>query len=336
MALELLDEVVAAGCRLKPACEVLGVSARTIQRWRRDGLTDGRKGSRATPANRLTETERAAVLEVVNSKVYRDLSPKQVVPVLADQGQYIASESTIYRILREEEQNSHRENTQPRQPRERQEHEATGPNQVWTWDITYLPTEVRGLFLYLYMIVDIYSRKIVAWQVHDVESADHAGGLIKEGCFAEGVERNQLVLHSDNGSPMKGATMLATLQALGIMPSFSRPSVSNDNAFSESLFRTLKYRPAYPEQPFKDLSEARAWVEKFALWYNHEHRHSGIRYVTPAERHDGRDVEILARRDRVYQAARQRNPERWSGSTRDWSPISLVKLNKAKPQNKAA
>ena len=178
--------------------------------------------------------------------------------------------------------------------------------------------------------MDIYSRKITAWQVHDQENADYASALLAEGCYVEGVARDQLVLHSDNGSPMKGATMLSTLQALGVMPSFSRPSVSDDNAYSEALFRTLKYRPIYPEKPFSSLTEAREWVEQFVDWYNHEHRHSGIRYVTPIERHEGRDTEILSRRHNVYLNAKQRHPERWARNTRNWTPIEKVSLNPTK------
>lgn len=172
---------------------------------------------------------------------------------------------------------------------------ATGPNQVYTWDITYLPTQVKGVFLYLYLVMDIYSRKIVGWQVHEEERSALAADLMTDICEREGIRRDQVTLHSDNGSPMKGATMLATLQQLVIMPSFSRPSVSNDNPYSESLFRTLKYRPNYPGKPFADVRSARSWVEGFIGWYNHEHRHSAIKFVTPAQRHCGEDSSILAK-----------------------------------------
>lgn len=326
-ALDLLDEAVACGCRREPACEMLGISLRTVQRWRSEDLTDRRKGSRSRPANQLSDSEREQVLKIVTSTEFSDMSPNQIVPALADRGEYIASESTFYRILRAKQLNCHRESSQPKRSQGPRTHEAEGPNQVWTWDITFLSGPVRGVFFYLYLIVDIFSRKITAWQVHDQQGADYASALVTEGCYTEGIGREQLVLHSDNGSPMKGATMLATLQALGVMPSFSRPCVSDDNAFSEALFRTLKYRPAYPEKPFTDLVEARAWVEQFVHWYNYEHRHSGIRYVTPVARHEGRDAKILARRNDVYQAAKQRHPERWTGETRNCTPIGKVLLN---------
>jgi putative transposase len=195
---------------------------------------------------------------------------------------------------------------------------------------TYLASAIRGLFYRLYLIEDLFSRKIVAWEVHAEENADHASHLIERACLAEGIHRPGLVLHSDNGSPMKGATMLGTLQRLGIIPSFSRPSVSDDNPYVESLFRTLKYTPAYPNQPFASIEAARAWVARFVHWYNEEHRHSAIRYVTPGQRHRGEDIAILANRQRVYEDARRANPNRWSQQTRNWAPIEEVWLNPMK------
>jgi putative transposase len=203
----------------------------------------------------------------------------------------------------------------------------------------YLAAAVRGAFYRLYMIEDIYSRKIVGWEVHEEESAEHAATLIRKACLSEGVRyESSLVLHSDNGGPMKGATMLSTLQRLGVVPSFSRPSVSDDNPYSESLFRTLKYTPAYPSKPFASLEEARAWVHRFVQWYNETHRHSAIRYVTPGQRHRGADVDILEKRKRLYEAAKAERPERWSGATRNWQPIEEVWLNPPKEhmEDKAA
>jgi transposase InsO family protein len=326
--LELITEAVAAGARKTRACELLGIPARTVERWQRGGLEDGRpRAVRPRPANALSAEERRRVLELLCSPEYRDLSPRQIVPRLADAGVYLASEATLYRLLREAKLLRHREKSRPGTPRGPRRHEATGPNRVWTWDISYLPTTVRGLYYHLYLVVDLYSRKVVGWQVHDHESSEAASALITEACKVEGVCRDQLVLHSDNGAPMKGATLLVTLQQLGVMPSFSRPSVSNDNPFSEALFRTVKYRPWYPERPFASLAEARAWVEGFVAWYNHEHHHSAIRFVTPAQRHSGEDRALLARRHAVYQSARARNPARWSRHTRDWTPIGSVWLN---------
>ena len=328
----LIDEVVQQGCRKVKACETLGLSVRTVQRWQRAGSVDRRKGSRAMPANRLSETERARVLAVLNAPEYGDKSPNQVVPMLADGGEYIASESTMYRILREEKLLHHRQASAPARRHEPIPRVASGPNQVWSWDITWLASPVRGMFFYLYLIVDIYSRKIVAWQVHERECAEYAAALATEACYVEAVAAQEVVLHADNGSPMKGTTMLATLERLGVIPSFSRPAVSDDNPFSESLFRTLKYRPAYPERAFENITHARAWVERFVHWYNHEHHHSAIRFVTPHERHSGRQREILQRRHALYQQARRRHPERWSGETRNWTPTGTINLTSYRPK----
>lgn len=277
--------------------------------------------------------EREVILETVNSAPYQDLPPCKIVPMLADEGQYIGSESTIYRILRAENQLAHRQLTRPSKHHKPEAYMASGPNQVWSWDITYLPTQIRGLYFYLYMIVDVYSRKIVGWNVHGEESSDHAAKLIKQACIDENVAEGELVLHSDNGGPMKGATMLAMLQVLGVIPSFSRPSVSDDNPYSEALFKTVKYHPTFPMlNKFATILYARIWCEKFVRWYNKQHLHSALKFVTPEQRHNGTDLAIRLKRHDVYTAAKTRNPKRWSSKTRDWSLIDLVTLN---PNKKA-
>jgi transposase InsO family protein len=206
-------------------------------------------------------------------------------------------------------------------------HRALGPNQVWSWDITWLPTTVRGVYLHLYMVMDVWSRRIVGWRVTDADSAEIAAELVTQACREGNVDSRGLVLHSDNGKPMRASTMIATLQCLGVIPSFSRPHVSDDNPYSEALFRTLKYTPAYPCVPFINVAAGERWVRRFVDWYNGEHRHSAIRYVTPNERHYGRERDILARRHQLYLRAREMNPERWKGGTRNWNPIDLVMLN---------
>ena len=328
MILELIDGAVAAGSGMRPACEVLGLSARSVQRWReQQGGEDRRLGPRIDPPNKLSEAERQEVLNTANSPEYRELSPKQIVPSLADHGIYLASESTFYRILREEEQMVHREPSRPATHSKPREHVATGPCQVWSWDITYLRTAVRGQFYYLYMVEDVWSRKIVGWAVHREESMDLASELAERICEQMGIDATGVVLHSDNGGPMKGSTMLATLQRLGIIPSFSRPKVSDDNPYSEALFRTMKYRPEYPRKPFESIEQARAWVSGFVQWYNTEHLHSAIRFVTPDDRHYGKEKEILEKRRRVYEAARRRHPNRWTGRLRNWESVEVVYLN---------
>jgi putative transposase len=186
---------------------------------------------------------------------------------------------------------------------------------------------VRGAFYYLYLIVDIYSRKIVGWWVATEESMDIAADFIERATREERVPSDALVLHADNGGPMKGSTMLATLHRLGVLASFSRPRVSDDNPYAEALFRTLKYRPGYPRKPFESIDAARAWVAGFVAWYNTEHLHSAICYVTPDERHHRLVFNILAHRHRVYRAAFARTPRRWTQQTRNWTPIGAVALN---------
>jgi transposase InsO family protein len=334
-ALALIEQSRQAGARLEKVCGVLGIHPRTHHRWRQpETATDRRPTARRPkPANSLTEAERLEILAICNQAEHRSLPPSQIVPRLADQNRYVASESSFYRVLRAAGQSVHRGRTKPsRKKTLPKTHIATVPNQVWSWDITYLNSTIAGRFFRLYLILDIFSRKVVGWEVHENESADNASLLISKACLAEAVSLEQLVLHSDNGSPMKGSTMLTKLQQLGIIPSFSRPSVSNDNAYSESLFRHLKYTPAYPARPFETIDAARLWVHRFVTWYNHVHKHSGLKFVTPDQRHRGQDTEILARRQAVYEAAKARRPERWSGSTRNWEPVLEVTLNPQKKQ----
>ena len=326
----LLNESVTAGARQAKACEILGLSERTIQRWQTGETVrcDQRLIRSYQPPHKLTDIERAEVLAIANSVEFGHLPPSQIVPRLADQGCYVASESTFYRILRDEKQLTHRHSERPPQTRTKPRAIcATAPNQLYSWDITYLPSVIRGQFFYLYLFVDIFSRKIVGWQAYEEESSALAGELLRDLCHREGIQSNQLILHSDNGSPMKGSTMLATMQQLGVMPSFSRPSVSNDNPYSESLFKTLKYRPQYPLKPFADVTDARQWITGLVEWYNHEHRHSAINFVTPAQRHEDLDEKLLNNRKAVYEAAYAKNPQRWSGNTRNWQRVEAVHLN---------
>ncbi len=308
MILALVDRGVAANATQQEVCAVIGVHHRSVQRWAlRPGLDDRRAGPHTVPRNKLSNSETRELLQVLNSPELRNLSPRLVVPLLADQGIYLASESTMYRVLKAAGQLKHRSLSKPPTRRHRpQEHTATGKNQVWSWDITYLKSSIRGMFHYLYVVLDVWSRKIVGWAIHDVESSEHAASLIVAACAAEGIDGPGLVLHSDNGAPMKGSTLLATLTELGVASSFSRPSVSNDNAFSEAVFKTTKYCPMYPSDGvFASLEAARAWMVEFEHWYNFEHLHSGIRYVTPIQRHEGLDTAILKKRRAVYAAARR-------------------------------
>jgi len=328
MILALVDEAHRSGARLRPICRELGLDPRTLERWRAQKVGDDRRhGPKRTPMNQLTVAERAAVLEAATCAEHRDLSPKQIVPKLADEGRYIASESTFYRVLRAEGQQRHRGRAKAPTPRPVAEHRAKGPCEVWSWDITYLRAPVAGMFYYLYLFVDVWSRKIVGYEVHEQECTEHASRLLERSIRAAGIDGKGLVVHQDNGGPMKGATFKATMERLGITPSFSRPRVSDDNPFSEALFRTLKYRPEYPRGPFASLEHARAWVDDFVAWYNEEHLHSAIGFVTPSDRHAGRDGAILEARRAVYARALRRHPERWSRDARRWEAPGEVRLN---------
>lgn len=326
----LVAEAVWGGARLARACALLGFSARTLQRWQlaAEDHPDARTLRHEAPAHKLSALERAMLLAVANSAEFGHLPPSQIVPRLADQQRYIASESSFYRVLRAHNQLAHRRTERVAQKRSKPRAVcASEPDQLFSWDITYLPTTVHGIYLYLYLFLDVFSRKIVAWQIYAEENGENASEVMKDLCWREKITPGQLILHSDNGGSMKGATMLATLQALGVMASLSRPAVSNDNPYSESLFKTLKYRPAYPLAAFADIAAARAWATTLIEWYNHEHRHSAIRFVTPAQRHAGLDQLILERRSALYATARAKNPLRWKRSTRNWRRIDIVYLN---------
>lgn len=336
--MDLIDAAVRSGARLEKACELVGLSVRTHQRWSaRSGGEDLRAGPKTEPANKLNAEERRELLAVANSAEFRDSPPSQIVPILAERGEYVCSESTMYRVLKEEKQLKHRGRAKEPQERIPVVRVATRPNQIWSWDITYLPGPARGTFLFLYMVIDIWSRKIVGWTLHEQESMELASALISRTANAEGIDVNALTLHSDNGGPMKGSTMLATLESLGIAASFTRPRVSDDNPFSEALFRTLKYRPWYPRFRFDSIEVARQWVAQFVRWYNWDHRHSGIKFVRPVDRHEGRDIEILETRKATYEEAKRRRPERWgSRSTRNWDRPQRVSVRaRAEPKEKS-
>lgn len=341
--LTLIDQAFQAGARHHKACALIGLTTRTVQRWLEASKAVLPIGDRRTselrchndPPNKLSEAERQTAMAVLNSEPYKDLPPSQIVPRLADLGTYVASESTLYRLLREAGQMTHRRaECAPRKRSKPRALVATKPDQIYCWDITYLPAQVRGQFFYLYLFIDLFSRKVVGWQVFDSESAAQAAALLEDICLRQGISRNQITLHSDNGSPMKGETMLATMQRLGVAHSRSRPAVSNDNPYSESLFKTLKYRPQFPLEPMADLLQARRWVTELVHWYNDEHRHSAIRFVTPAQRHARADKEMLQERAKVYELARQQNPFRWSAQTRNWQFIDAVHLNPDRATNK--
>jgi transposase InsO family protein len=339
-ALGILDEGIANGARSSELALLLGVGLTTLQRWRRQFAGDGdgidrRKGSHRQVAHRLSEEERQRILFTCNEPEFAALPPGQIVPVLADRGLYIGSERSFYRVLYAHGQAYRRGRARPPQePRPVPRLRASGPNQVWSWDITYLPTTVRGVWLYLYLVIDVWSRKVVAWDVADREDPGIAAELVSRACLRERISKGRkqlLILHADNGNAIRAATLESWLEELGVLRSFSRPRVSNDNPYSESLFRTVKFRPDYPRRPFASKDEACKWVVSFVNWYNYRHRHSGIKFVTPQQRHSGQAVEIRGHRAVVYEQARQRHPRRWSRSIRCWRQPEVVCINPPPP-----
>lgn len=261
-----VEQACKAGARLEEACAVAGLSSRTLQRWQAgSGLSSGDRRPTATrplPSHALTAEERADVLAAANEARFADMPPARIVPMLADEGVYLASESTFSRVLRAHGQSEHRGRAKaPRKQRPPTTHVATAPGQVWCWDMTYLPADVTGRWFYLYLIMDLYSRKIVGWEVHAEDDAGHASQLVRRAALAEGIAMHteKPVLHGDNGATLKATTVLAMLHWLGIKASYSRPRGSDDNAYAEALFRTAKYRPEFPSAGFADLDTARAW-----------------------------------------------------------------------------
>ncbi len=329
-----IDTAHAAGARLLLACAVAGIDRRTLRRWKSSsGLVEGDRRPRSvhpTPRHALTEAERTHLLCVANEPRFADVPPARIVPMLADEGVYLASESSFSRVLREHGQTTHRGRAKaPQSVRPPTTHIASAPRNVWCWEMTYLPSHVQEHWFHLYLILDLYSRKIVGWDVHDTDHSDHAAQLVRRTALAEDITTliNKPVLHGDNGSTFKATTVLAMLNWLGVKPSYSRLRVSDDNAFAESVFRTAKYRPEFPVKGFTNLDGARVWAASFVQWYNHMHRHSGIRYVTPVQRHAGEDHAILGARHALYTKARDDHPARWSGHTRNCSPIGAVTIN---------
>lgn len=325
-----LKEGIEKGARKTKVCDFLQIPIRTVQRWENNPTGDKRPQAKHISSIALNKTEKDEIVAICNKNEYKDKNPNEIVPILAQNGKYIASESTFYRVLRERGLLKHRSNSKPGKPRNAPEElKATGPNQVWSWDITYLKTNINGVFFYLYLFLDVWSRKITGWTVEYEEDGDIASRKISEICKKNKIKKEKLHLHSDNGSPMKCGTMLATLEHLGVVPSFSRARVSNDNAYSESFFKTMKYVPEYPKQ-FNSIEDARKWIEKFVYWYNNEHHHSGINYVTPEERHSGKDKILLKKRKETYRQAKEANPKRWSGKMKNLDYQKEVILNKKK------
>ena len=332
----IINEAIAAGCGVANACHEAGIDRRTFRRWTvgtvSEIVADGRPlAVRPTPGSKFTNEERARVLDACHEPRFADAPPSQIVPTLADEGIYIGSESTYYRVLHDANEQHARGRARKPSNKLPNTHRATGANQLWCWDVTFLASPTRGIFYYLYMIMDIWSRKIVGYEVYESETGELASELFDRTVLAEGCRGKGLVIHADNGAPQRSSTLRVKLDELGLRTSYSRPRVSNDNAHAESLFRTAKYRHDFPVDGFKSIEDARVWVLGFVRWYNNDHRHSSIKFVTPSQRHDGRDINILAARKAVYKQAKNQNPDRWSAQIRNWDRPGEVWLNPEKP-----
>ena len=325
MAVTLIKEAQNNGARLWKACEVLEISASTFRRWSAGHLKDCRKGALKQNPRKLAPEEEQSIIDICCSDEYKDDNPYKIHASLLDKGTYIASTSSFYRVLRKNGLISHRGNTRPGQSHSKPpEKIATGPNQVWCWDITWMNSDVRGMFYYAYVIIDIWDRSIVKWAIHDRED-----DALSEELFQHALRDNKypdVWIHSDNGNPMKGVTLLGLFYSLGICNSYSRPRVSNDNPFIESWFKTLKYNVSYPGK-FSSTENAREWFAGFVDSYNASHSHSGMHFITPQQVRSGKYESIVANRNKVMIEAKSKNPQRWSSNVKQLPEKHVVTLN---------
>lgn len=312
------------------ACKSLNFAKASFYRYLKPKITVSNR-RRPTSTRRLTDVERAKVLEVLHCERFMDKAPAQIYATLLDEGIYLCSISTMYRILRDNNEVHERRRQTSRSNYKKPELLAIGPNQVWSWDITKLRSSVKWHYYYLYVILDIFSRYVVGWLVAERESGDLAKGLIDECCHRQGIQQNQLIIHSDRGSAMKSNVVSELLAFLKVGKSFSRPSVSNDNPFSESQFKTLKYCPAFPER-FGSLEDARLFCQQFFAWYNNEHCHSSLGLLTPGAIHSGQAERIIADRTNILKIAYNQHPERFvKGIPEPLMPPKEVWINPPQP-----
>jgi putative transposase len=291
------------------ACQALAVPRAAFYRWR-NSSPPAPRGSRRQPVRALSEDERDGVLEVLHAPRFVDKAPAEVYARLLDEGTYLCSVRTMYRLLDEHQEVRERRDQLRHPAYHKPELLACGPNQVWSWDITKLLGPAKWTYFYLYVILDIFSRFVVGWLLAHRESAGLAGRLIQETLVHEGVDAYALTIHSDRGPAMKSQTVAQLLATLGITKSHSRPHCSNDNPFSESQFKTLKYQPQFPDR-FDSYEEALAFCRRFFPWYNHEHYHWGLGLLTPATVHYGQAETVRAQRQRILDAAHASHPERF-------------------------
>jgi putative transposase len=293
----------------RPACRALGASPATIYR-RRNPPAPRQPRPRSPHPRALTAAERDAVLEQLRSPRFVDASPAEVYATLLDEGVYLASERTMYRLLADAGELRERRDQLTHPAYAKPELLAQRPNELYSWDITKLLGPATWTYFYLYVILDVYSRYAVAWTVQQRESSQVAKDLIAQACEQQQIKPDQLTVHADRGSSMRSKPVAFLLADLGVTKTHSRPYTSTDNPYSEAQFKTLKYRPGFPQR-FDSIEQARAFCRDFFGWYNHQHRHSGIGLMTPADVHHGRAEHVHADRARVLKDAYTANPERF-------------------------
>ena len=304
---------------IKPACEALDVNRASFYRAQAPGQ-DGIPPERPRPPLALSAEEEQRVLDTLHSERFIDCSPYQIYAALLDDGDYLCSIRTFYRILERHEELRERRNQRRHPHYTKPELLATAPNQVWSWDITKLKGPAKWTYFHLYVIIDIFSRCVVGWMVVHRESTELAKRLISETCDRQAIQEMQLTLHADRGSSMTSKGVAHLLADLGVTKTHSRPHVSNDNPYSEAQFKTLKYRPDFPAQ-FGAIEDARAFCRRFFDWYNHDHYHSGIALLTPASVHHGQAAKVVNNRNRVLQVAFERNPQRFNNRQPTAHPV---------------
>ncbi len=306
----------------KPSCEALGVPRSTFYRHLNNKPV-GEKKLRPRPPLALTNTERQTVVDILHSEQFQDKAPYQVYATLLDEGQYHCSIRTMYRILSAEHDGVKERRKQVQRPNyTKPELLATAPNQVWSWDITKLKGPAKWTYYYLYVIIDIYSRYIVGWMVAHREQTALAKRLIEQSCIKQNIQPGQLTIHADRGSSMKSKGVANLLVDLGVTKTHSRPHVSNDNPYSESQFKTLKYCPQFPDR-FGSIHDARSFCQPFFGWYNNQHYHSGIALMTPENVHYGLAEQINEVRSQVLKTAFLEHPNRFKGNVP--KPLALPK-----------
>lgn len=292
------------------ACHVFEVPRSTYYRGQPSSTTVRPVQARRRSARALSQEERTTIRDMLNSERFADSSPREVYATLLDEGRYLCSWPTMYRILREADEVRRRRDQARQSSYSKPELMATQPNQLWSWDITKLKGATTWTYHYLYVIIDVYSRYVVGWMIAERETAELAEAFIAETCAKEGIRPGTLTLHADRGSAMTSKCVAHLLADLGVVKTHSRPQVANDNPFSEAQFKTVKYHPSCPER-FGSVEDARAWARGLFEWYNHEHHHTGIGLLTPAVVHEGKASEVVAKREEVMKAAYNAHPERF-------------------------